>query len=428
MSPLSPSVYSRNTDGASVLPNDSVMSFNLQNELERHHDGGSAIILTSQSVRSYVVGTPSPHRSDSARSSRDWKAWLSHEVSSMELSSQDELKIHEQYFTPSGKHTAETIRTSHTEEDDTTVVQRPSCDTVILKAGQDTPTSVLPGTDTTEAELLKVSDEQSARTADASALEITRSYTDTFKEVTTNKPPPMLEHSSRQCSRPRSTALVPTQRPGLVRSHGSTGSQPLVETPTSARMNDRFPFINTGRRSSSNSAKSSRLSTTPPDSVTSSIKSSKAKPGPRIYTDLSAPTVEPLQRMPVTYLRKEEASQDAKENVTPPSLKANNGNVTSHVSRLGSAKSLQPLSSTALNRNTANVGQYTSNIPEIKHSKHMSSPAASPPRPRIRAIARPISTGKVNRRPKSAFDLRGTPLPSSVVLLCTSRHRLTLLP
>jgi hypothetical protein len=71
------------------------------------------------------------------------------------------------------------------------------------------------------------------------------------------------------------------------------------------------------------------------------------------------------------------------------------------------ARSLQPLSSVALNRRPTNIGQYTSNIPEIKHSKYISSPAASPPRPRIRAIVREASPEKLRRRPKSALDLCG---------------------
>ncbi|KAF2622854.1 MFS general substrate transporter [Macroventuria anomochaeta] len=102
--PMSPSVYSRNTDGVSILPNDSVMSFNSSYEHERTHHGGSAVILTSQSVRSYVIGTPSPNRPHSTRSSRDWKAWLSHEVSGIETTSQEDITIQGQYATPSGRH------------------------------------------------------------------------------------------------------------------------------------------------------------------------------------------------------------------------------------------------------------------------------------------------------------------------------------
>jgi hypothetical protein len=89
--PMSPSVYSRNTDGVSILPNDSVMSFDGPDD--RLHSGGSAVILTSQSIRSYVVGTPSPDRPASLRTSRDWKAWLSQEVSNIECTSQEDITI-----------------------------------------------------------------------------------------------------------------------------------------------------------------------------------------------------------------------------------------------------------------------------------------------------------------------------------------------
>ena len=89
--PMSPSVYSRNTDGASIFPNDSVISFDPPDD--RLHSGGSAVISTSQSVRSYVVGTPSPNRPASLRTSRDWKAWLSHEVSNIESTSREDITI-----------------------------------------------------------------------------------------------------------------------------------------------------------------------------------------------------------------------------------------------------------------------------------------------------------------------------------------------
>ncbi|KAH7091603.1 hypothetical protein FB567DRAFT_490630 [Paraphoma chrysanthemicola] len=289
MSPLSPSIYSRNTDGASILPNDSVVSFNGTNGLERHHNGGSAVILTSQSVRSYIVGTPSPKRPDSIRSSRDWKAWLSHEVSSMEFTSKEDLKLDESY------------------------------------------------------------------------------------------------------------------------------------TPRSSRMNDRFPYINTGRRSSNNSARSSRLSRSSPDSLTSSsLKSAKGTPSPRIYSDLSVPSIGRSSRS-VT----QEASKwntvlsQSKENITPP-LTSGIKTRRPNISPLGLSprlNSLQPLSSAALNRSSTNMNQYTSNVSRKERSKHKMSPTADPLRPRVRVTLRPVSPDKPARRPKSAFDLRGTnyslPRPAS---------------
>ncbi|KAF1960919.1 MFS general substrate transporter [Byssothecium circinans] len=102
-SPQSPSIYSRNTDGASILANDSVMSFDHANE-SFSHESGSTVIVTSRSVRRYAIGTPSPHRAtDSTHSSRDWKAWLSHEVSELGAGSQEDIRIDESY-TPTAKH------------------------------------------------------------------------------------------------------------------------------------------------------------------------------------------------------------------------------------------------------------------------------------------------------------------------------------
>ncbi|KAH4606278.1 hypothetical protein HBH82_109810 [Parastagonospora nodorum] len=417
MSPLSPSVYSRNTDGMSILPNDSVMSFSGQDGLERHHNGGSAVILTSKSVRSYVVGTPSPRRPDSARSSRDWKAWLSHEVSNMEFTSQEDLRINEQYLTPSSKYRRYNTRTSHYEQDDTTVILRPSCDTITPHIEPIT-LSVL-AAETVERHTLPLSVEQLATTpVGTSVLERSQSHTDTSKEVTPDNSPPNVEPmQGKRLKRPESTPLFSRQRPALTPSHTSSTSQPLVETPRSALMNDRFPFIDTGRRSSSNSARSSRNSRSPPDSVASSFKSTKGSTGPKIYSDLSAPpTHQTSQRSRNSALMSSEGRHASKENLTPPSIIGVKGNGRPSISPLGPstrARSLQPLSSVALNRSTTNIGQYTSNIPEIKHSKYISSPAASPPRPRIRAILREASPEKLSRRPKSALDLRGakTSLP-----------------
>lgn len=418
MSPLSPSVYSRNTDGMSILPNDSVMSFSGPDGLERHHNGGSAVILTSKSVRSYVVGTPSPRRPDSARSSRDWKAWLSHEVSNMEFTSQEDLRIDEQYLTPSGKHRRNNTRTSHTEQDDTTVILRPSCDTITPHVDATTP-PVFPTKPTVKTKSSPTSLQQHDTTPIGTpVLERSQSHTDTFKEVSPDNNNPNVDPmQENRLKRPGSTPLLSRQRPSLTSSHTSSTSQPLVDTPRSAFMNDRFPFIDTGRRSSSNSARSSRNSRSPPDSVASSLKSTKGSTGPRIYSDLSAPpTHQTSQRSRNSVLISYEGQNASKENLTPPSMTGVKGSARPNISQLGPStptRSLQPLSSVALNRSTTNIGQYTSNIPEIKHSKHISSPAASPPRPRIRAIVRDASPEKLSRRPKSAFDLRGarTSLP-----------------
>lgn len=176
-------------------------------------------------------------------------------------------------------------------------------------------------------------------------------------------------------------------------------------------MNERFPIIETGRSSSSNSARSSRLSKSPPESVASlgSDKSCKATLSPRVYSDLSDPTAgtnRNSQRLSNVALKRSDALHKRKENVTPPVLQPNMKHSVSPLALNSRAKSLQPLSSTAIDQNVSTHGQYVSNIPENKHSKHASSPSASPSRPHIHATLRPVSTHAHYRRPRSAFDLR----------------------
>jgi hypothetical protein len=412
MSPLSPSVYSRNTDGISILPNDSVMSFNGPDELDRHHNEGSAVILTSHSVRSYVVGT-SPCRSDSARSSRDWKTWLSHEVSSMEFTSQEDLRIDEQYLTPSGKHRRESTRTSHTEDEDTTVILRPSCDTVRLIEQEPTP-SIKPAQQVVVDVFPADSFEQRRHTiADSQALEHFQWNPSASHQACPVEPPLVKHGRPPKSSRRESISTMFKQRSPLTPKQSLSASQPSVESSRSAFMNDRFPFIHTGRSSSNNSSRSSRLSRSPHDSAASSLKSRKATPSPRIYSDLSAPA--PLSKRTslhvlTTAFKRDTGKHESKENITPCSPGGNKSLARSSLSPLkptSRGQSLQPLSSIELNRSTTNMAQYTSNIPLIKHSKQPSGPTSSPPRPRLTATIRPITSDKLTRRPKSAFDLRG---------------------
>lgn len=95
-SPLSPSVYSQASDEQSVKPNDSAVSL-VESETG---ETGTAVIITSHPVKSYVIGAPySKPRivNHSARSSKDWKDWLSREVSELEHPQQEDLAINGQY-------------------------------------------------------------------------------------------------------------------------------------------------------------------------------------------------------------------------------------------------------------------------------------------------------------------------------------------
>ncbi|KAG9190422.1 hypothetical protein G6011_08510 [Alternaria panax] len=408
MTPMSPSIYSRNTDGISILPNDSVMSFGGHSELDRSHNGGSAVISTSQSVRSYVVGTPSPQRRGSTRTSRDWRAWLSHEISGMELTSQEDLRIHDQYTTSSKKVRSDSIRTSHTEHEDTTVVLRGSLDVTTPRPGADhspktgkqhvhgrwdSPESKHGENNGVEAANLAAEKIPSLfETQDGNA----RSYSPS-ESVDTMKhhEPPQLKstsHSERPLSRPRSQASVP---------------RPVFETPRSPSINDRFSSLDTGRHASSNSLCS--RDSKPPTVMnvpTNSRPSPKLTPGSKATADMSAPAMdETSQRVPNTALRRNDAQSKRKENVTPPSIRSQKKPTATPLGLSTRPNSQQLLCSSTTPRNSPSIIQH--HTPEGNETTQKPSPAATPSRIRICATLRPMSPEKLARRPRSAFDLRG---------------------
>lgn len=417
ISPLSPSIYSRNTDGVSILPNDSVVSFVRPEEQQLAHTAGSAVISKSQSVRSYVIGTPSPRRLDSTRTSRDWKAWLSHEISGMEHTTQEDLQIDHRYTTSSDEYLSNIACLLDTEHDDTTAILCQVDDASTKMPVLETPSTKVASGSVPEAGLQDHSELNNTSGFESSitVLEKSESHPDTFKEVTPCHTPSMPTSTGTNVPiltpQPGFTPALSRNRRPSTPSCFISAQRSVLETPSSSRMNDRFPFIDTGRRSSSNSAKSSRHSKSPPESIASlkSMHSSKASPCAKVYSDFSAPiTKQTFQRLPNTALKRSDALHGRKENATPSSLRdrsRSNISLAVHASR---PKTLQPLSSAALNRNTLNMGQYMTNSPEVKHNKHDSSPATTPVRSGVRVTLRPISPDKLTRRPRSAFDLRGT--------------------
>ncbi|KAF2787701.1 hypothetical protein K505DRAFT_411291 [Melanomma pulvis-pyrius CBS 109.77] len=391
-SPLSPSVYSRNTDGVSILPNDSVMSFDGAND-----EGGSAVIITSHAIKSYVIGTPSPHRdTHSARSSRDWKAWLSHEVSELENLAQEDFTIHGRYATPGGHHREFT----QIEDEDTAVAVRESVET---------PT---PRQNIVEAE----TDTQMVK----------RHAEEPTMPVVGPPEPVVVRRSSEESHTPRTITPRPDpsprprkERKPSIPSTRSSLTRAKVDNQSMERMNDRFPFIDTGRRSSSNSARLSRISRHTPDSGSSSVNSKKT-PSPKVYSDFSAPSTNRTSKHEpnVRSKRSEEINSDKenkKENVTQ-SLYGRALGVPGHGSTqslpITKPKFLQPLTSLSSNRIPSGLAQYTTTATEGDAiSKRNPIATMIPPRPRLRAQIRPISPGKLTTRPRSAFDLRGFNTP-----------------
>lgn len=405
--PMSPSIYSRHTDGASIVPTDSVLSFPSPHQDQHAQHGGSAVILTSQSVRSYVIGTPSPKRASSTRSSRDWKAWLSNEVSAIETVSQEDLAIDEQYNTPSQRHKRDlikTIRTSQTGSDDTTVIVRGSFDTSTPRAQS------LASNARSEQQIHSVISLQERLDQPVAVASDPKVGSDSSREsVTSQTQIPDAEQSTSAAS-----ALSPSLRNDWsTASSTSSTAQPALGTPGSARMNDRFPFLDTGRRLSNNSRRSLQ-SKSPTSSEGSSLKAPKGTPRTQaVYSDLSAPAVGlTTTGVPDLAFSRAEFSEKSKENVTPPLMGGQRRSNVSPLELVSRPKSLQPFSPSALYRSSPHKADDAAKLADESQSKDTSVPVKTlVTRPSLRITIRPLSPEKVSRRPRSAVDMRDTPSP-----------------
>jgi hypothetical protein len=392
MSPLSPSVYSRDTDGLSILPNDSVAS--LSNLHHRDQPaGGSAIILNSHSVRSYVIGTPSPDRSRSTRTSRDWKAWLSHEISGIETPSKEELKISERFVTPSRNEQ----RLSHTAAPqavhDPLVGQDETCQiNETTSEGQSSELEgVLPSNGTTNDKVKSTS----AILEDCTD----RIAQSLFYAQSTPR------HVSRSLKINECSISTPSRSLSVV--------QLPADTPPSARMNDRFPFISTGRRSSSYTSKLSGRSKSPYDSTSSSLKTPKTIHKPKVYTSLPFSLTDiTLQQVPSTPEILGDNHRKSKENSIPTTSSASKPSITLS-GRVSRPKSLQPLSPVVPNCSPKRITPKTDSVKSRPEKQTPSNEDPVVSRARVHVILRPISPEKLARRPKSVFDLRSTPSLSS---------------
>ncbi|KAF2139015.1 uncharacterized protein K452DRAFT_290108 [Aplosporella prunicola CBS 121167] len=93
--PLSPSIYSRNSNGESPVRKESHGS----NTGSEGRLAGTAVIISSRPVKSYVLGSPPKPKTGatSTHSSKDWKAWLSKEVSELSLVQQANFTISDEF-------------------------------------------------------------------------------------------------------------------------------------------------------------------------------------------------------------------------------------------------------------------------------------------------------------------------------------------
>jgi hypothetical protein len=416
-SPLSPSIYSRGTDGMSILPNDSVMSFDSTHDCQSNGDSGSAVIITSHAVKSYVIGTPSPrHKTESARSSKDWKAWLSREVSELGSSLEGDITINEGYIptirndSPTSRHRRELTQI---EDNRTTILARASIDTRI--PSPPTPTSSEAKDEAAKSDQPLPAVSQRGTQFDARAI--------LEDEIV---PAPGAKSEQRAISPLVRAHAVRKDRYSSAHSHHSAQSGSSNRTPKSSTMNERFPFINTGRRTSINSARLSRSSQSATDS--SSSTKSKGTPMSKVYSDVSAPATVNWapQPTPKTNLKNSQESDHNKENfkekVNPSTAQGKKAGseqssatfVSPLASKENRPKSMLTMSSSAGHRDTPPLIEYTSTSENAGSSKlsstrpaQSSALSSSQQRQRIRMNLLPLSPNKLTTRPKSAFELRG---------------------
>lgn len=409
--PMSPSVYSRNTDGVSILPNDSVMSLASPCEQVRVQQEGSAVVLKSQSVRSYVIGTPSPNRPSSTRSSRDWKAWLSQEVSGIEASSQEDRDNLEQYAAPSRQreyNSFETVRSSQTGSGNVTVILRNSLDISTPRAdSRNSGTVALERQHDVASDSERVANQSTIAPGDVlDSREIRKSsscgHTQSLHHIGPSK-----QLQIPDCSTPPTRENFSTARPRSMPS----SPQPLLGTPSSARMNDRFPYIDTGRSSSRNSSQSCH-SKSPTDSVILTVNSSKATSESKVMSH-TVPVAMPCSATATaacTTSDTAQTSQKGKENITPPSTRNYMRTSVSPLALVPGPKSSHLHPSAVLDRSITKIANQMPRSTGASWSKRASCPADTVvARPNLRVTLRPIPQEKLARRPRSAFDLRDTP-------------------
>ncbi|KAF2202983.1 hypothetical protein GQ43DRAFT_500651 [Delitschia confertaspora ATCC 74209] len=406
-SPLSPSIYSRNTDGQSILPNDSLHSLE-PSEIE---SPGTAVVIQSQSVKSYVVGTPSPGKN---RSSSDWKAWLSQEISELGVLPRENLGIAEGFGLSghhnghhSGHHSGQRMehmsQVSGVSDSDAQAIDASGPD-----GGSEDPPSLRP--------------EHAPPGCPATGIP-------TAAQVSEGAPKPSEDsHPSRKSSfpcapSPRATSgvfsSISSGRVPSIASSNQPSIRPSLQSLASAKMNDRFPFIETGRRFSYASSKTGRTRRT----TSSSETPVKGTPSPKVYSNFSPPMDKgkEAERIDARQTRGERTGElereVGKENVTPlhlSQLSPKPLRVPQSMSELGRPKSSHFTNTNmqggaGWNASPSRLTKYQTTSQDSQTRTSSPLGGSTTPSSSRHRLLRPVGNhpgSKLSPRPKSAIDLR----------------------
>ncbi|KAF2834546.1 hypothetical protein M501DRAFT_989619 [Patellaria atrata CBS 101060] len=213
--PVSPSIYSRHTDGRSPTPKaaGSAAPDGLSSS-----DVGTAVVIASgeSSKYSYKLGSPlRPANLHSIRSSRDWKAWLSKEVAELDIDDPKRYELADQRVLGESGHHRELAQIIDNDDNS-------------IGSGQGFLCSLLPLPPRSSSRLSE-RNKQSRNRVDGSP-------------ETNDTESPDTNNSSR------------SRKPRKVK-------RPELKERSSSRMNDRFPMIETGRPKSKGSSQMTRRNT-----------------------------------------------------------------------------------------------------------------------------------------------------------------------
>ncbi|KAF2265062.1 hypothetical protein CC78DRAFT_567841 [Lojkania enalia] len=376
--PLSPSIYSRNTDGVS-LPNDSIMSLNGVHSIQGE---GTAAVESPVKERIFTISTPTNFRhireyrnakeleayvdcEDSRRKKRPTQACIGYDF--------DPKRRHDNFF-PFDDHSRNVgdrfLASTPPEEGDTTIIANSPKLSSPLKQ-ESTPEDVI-----------------------------------------------MNQNVSKEPAKTCGPSPVTSRASSQLPSEPTLAHRPKYDSQLSFSMNGRFPSIDTGRCSSKNSARMSRSSRSTPSSGPSSLK---AAPGPNVYSDLSTPsTILTAKYEPTTKTEPSGVDTDKvnrKENAIPTPNRHRIPLVTTQTIRDPAAE--VSLASSTPNSSRSKRVQYPTSTFGTEE-KLNSSPATTPSRPHLLSDASSDLMSKQSSRPKSARDLRQLNTASSTSLPISS--------
>jgi hypothetical protein len=265
---ISPSLYSRNTNSISPTkgrPNDSAVSLDTNSS----NDTGTAVIITSHPVDKYPIGCHKKPDANLAKTSRDWRDWVSNQVHDLDSPQPEDLTLNNDYVykpTDSG-HRREYAQ---------------------IIEGEDIAISSI-----------AVDTESHCR----SAFQIRPSELQTIYLQLADLHPTEMKLNEPQLTEPRtcSSSFGPNDRPP-----SRLPDRPRLKSRSVSCMNERFPLINTGRPPS----RSSRKPTLPVENTRSKITENTEKIGKdeENVSPVSTPTVPSTKCPGGTLLRRPQST------------------------------------------------------------------------------------------------------------------------